>query len=482
MELIGKIPFSSIGGSSKRENKDVFLKCFCILMQIFNLEKNWHSLNFPEGDKFDYGSIQSTVNFALQRVQNQYKYTNSKLGDILCVYSEMSRLVALIDDEKTMTQFQSPVTELLSSPLWKSEIMTTFTETDIDSFTDPIRDALETRALTIAEKDNETNSYFQRVKYIFFSDESKMKRIYKLYSKALMCRINSTGMNSTTKVLQFVMEDTIFNKLLDNEERHGGLLEKFLSVDVKRKLNSLIQSVLMSLKFIGQEKVEFLEMVMNISLEKLKNKVISLNKIIDSLINTEEVFLVLGLAGEDFRKYLQTSELVVKFLQCFDQEISDLHEARNEIPHLKDLSSMVVSQLFLPRNSKVDYPKFLFSHMEIREEYLTSFQTYLNHQQSQVFRDIVVKLHKNRMVSKNLPNTDDESESKNDDQESSKLHILVSEVEPFPGRFINCQPDMLKTMYVYSPESASVEILGDEEEEEFDFSKGVFNFNDAAIS
>ena len=97
---------------------------------------------------------------------------------------------------------------------------------------------------------------------------------------------------------------------MDNEERHGGLLEKFLSVDVKRKLNSLIQSVLMSLKFIGQEKVEFLEMVMNISLEKLKNKVISLNKIIDSLINTEEVFLVLGLAGEDFRKYLQTSELV----------------------------------------------------------------------------------------------------------------------------------------------------------------------------
>ena len=195
---------------------------------------------------------------------------------------------------------------------------------------------------------------------------------------------------------------------------------------MKRKLNSLIQSVLMSLKFIGQEKVEFLEMVMNISLEKLKNKVISLNKIIDLLINTEEVFLVLGLAGEDFRKYLQTSELVVKFLQCFDQEISDLHEARNEIPHLKDLSSMVVSQLFLPRNSKVDYPKFLFSHMEIREEYLTSFQTYLNHQQSQVFRDIVVKLHKNRMVSKNLPNTDDESESENDDQESSKLHILVN--------------------------------------------------------
>ena len=180
MELIGKIPFSSIGGSSKRENKDVFLKCFCILMQIFNLEKNWHSLNFPEGDKFDYGSIQSTVNFALQRVQNQYKYTNSKLGDIPCVYSEMSRLVALIDDEKTMTQFQSPVTELLSSPLWKSEIMTTFTETDIDSFTDPIRDALETRALTIAEKDNETNSYFQRVKYIFFSDEPKMKRIYSI--------------------------------------------------------------------------------------------------------------------------------------------------------------------------------------------------------------------------------------------------------------------------------------------------------------
>ena len=129
-------------------------------MQIFNLEKNWHSLNFPEGDKFDYGSIQSTVNFALQRVQNQYKYTNSKLGDILCVYSEMSRLVALIDDEKAMTQFQYPVTELFSSPLWKSEIMTTFTETDIDSFTDPIRDALETRALTIAEKDNETNSYF----------------------------------------------------------------------------------------------------------------------------------------------------------------------------------------------------------------------------------------------------------------------------------------------------------------------------------
>ena len=180
MGLIGKIPLSSIDGSSKRENKDVFLKCFCILMQIFNLEKNWHSLNFPEGDKFDYGSIQSTVNFALQRVQNQYKYTNSKLGDILCVYSEMSRLVALIDDEKTMTQFQSPVTELLSSPLWKSEIMTTFTETDIDSFTDPIRDALETRALTIAEKDNETNSYFQRVKYIFFSDEPKMKRIYSI--------------------------------------------------------------------------------------------------------------------------------------------------------------------------------------------------------------------------------------------------------------------------------------------------------------
>ena len=47
----------------------------------------------------------------------------------------------------------------------------------------------------------------------------------------------------------------------------------------------------------------------------------------------------------------------------------------------------------------------------------------------------------------------------------------VSEVESFPGRFINCQPDMLKTMYVYSPESASVEILGDEEKEEFDFSK-----------
>ena len=46
----------------------------------------------------------------------------------------------------------------------------------------------------------------------------------------------------------------------------------------------------------------------------------------------------------------------------------------------------------------------------------------------------------------------------------------------FPGRIISCQPDLLKTIYAFSPESAAVEILSEDDDVPVNcLSKGVFN-------
>ena len=46
----------------------------------------------------------------------------------------------------------------------------------------------------------------------------------------------------------------------------------------------------------------------------------------------------------------------------------------------------------------------------------------------------------------------------------------------FPGRTISCQPYLLKTIYAYSPESATVETLSDDDDVPINcLSKGVFN-------
>ena len=50
------------------------------------------------------------------------------------------------------------------------------------------------------------------------------------------------------------------------------------------------------------------------------------------------------------------------------------------------------------------------------------------------------------------------------------------EPKNFPDQIISCQPDLLKTLYVYNPESSGVEILSDEDDIDTNkMSKGVFN-------
>ena len=103
---------------------------------------------------------------------------------------------------------------------------------------------------------------------------------------------------------------------------------------------------------------------------------------------------------------------------------------------------------------------------------------------------VTMEAERGQMVTRLEVTIEDTSISLDQQASHTKLKLRVRSVagkhlektgnsfEPkhFPDQIISCQPDLLKTLYVYNPESSGVEILSDEDDIDTNkMSKGVFN-------